>query len=68
MKLYYQAEGELKYYALMMLLALFTYFIHGIFNNFLTTDKAAFLVWGGLATLCALDIKYKKTLNNSGKV
>ncbi|HVD97785.1 MAG TPA: O-antigen ligase family protein [Cytophagaceae bacterium] len=65
MKLYYKEQGPYKYYALMMLLSLFTYFIHGIFNNFLTTDKAAFLVWGGLATLCALDLRYKK--NNSTK-
>jgi putative inorganic carbon (HCO3(-)) transporter len=65
MKLYYKANGSIKYYALMMLLSLFTYFLHGIFNNFLTTDKASFLVWGGLATLCALDIKYKKSLINT---
>ncbi len=64
MKLYYQADDSIKYYALMIMLSLFTYFLHGIFNNFLTTDKASFLVWGGLAALCALDIKYKKNLTD----
>jgi putative inorganic carbon (HCO3(-)) transporter len=59
MKLYYEGKEEVKYYALMILLSLLTYFLHGIFNNFLTTDKAAFLVWGGLACLCVLDLKYK---------
>ena len=58
--LYYYSGNDIRYYALMILLSLFTYFIHGIFNNFLTTDKAAFLVWGGLASLCALDLKYRK--------
>ncbi len=28
-----------------------TYFIHGVFNNFLHHDKIAALVWGGLAVL-----------------
>ena len=60
MKLYYKGTDDIKYYALMIMLSLVTYFLHGIFNNFLTTDKAAFLVWGGLAVLCALDIKYKR--------
>jgi putative inorganic carbon (HCO3(-)) transporter len=60
MKLYYKGTDDIKYYALMIMLSLVTYFLHGVFNNFLTTDKAAFLVWGGLAVLCVLDIKYKR--------
>jgi putative inorganic carbon (HCO3(-)) transporter len=68
MKLYYTGPEDIKYYALMMLLSLFTYFVHAIFNNFLTTDKAAFLVWGSLAVLCALDLKQKQhLLSNSIK-
>ena len=64
MKLYYKGNDDIKYYALMCTLGLVTYFLHGIFNNFLTTDKAAFLVWGGLAVLCVLDIKYKRNEKN----
>jgi putative inorganic carbon (HCO3(-)) transporter len=60
MKLYYTAEGEDRYYALAMLLGLVTYFLHGVFNNFLTTDKAAFLVWAALAVLCVLDIRHRR--------
>ena len=62
MKLYYAIQNEQRYYALMVMLALLTYFIHGIFNNFLTTDKAAFLVWAGLSVLCVLDIHYKNSI------
>lgn len=65
MKIYYKGNGVIKYYALMILLGLFTYFVHAIFNNFLTTDKAAFLVWGGMAALCALDLRYKKELTST---
>ena len=65
MKLYYTASDTIKYYALMIMMGLLTYFIHGVFNNFLTTDKASFLVWGGLATLCALEIKHKRELSGT---
>lgn len=60
MSLYYGTQGEDKYTALMVLLALITYFVHGVFNNFLTTDKAAFLVWTALAGLTALDVKQRQ--------
>jgi putative inorganic carbon (HCO3(-)) transporter len=65
MKLYYNAPDDIKYYSLMMMMSILTYFLHGVFNNFLTTDKAAFLVWGGLAALCALDLKYKRYLSET---
>jgi len=32
--------------------ALSTYFFHGVFNNFLNTDKFAFLFWGLIAWFC----------------
>ena len=63
LKLYYNSNEEIKYVALMIMMSLMTYYIHGVFNNFLTTDKAAFLLWGGLAVLCALDIKNNRRVS-----
>jgi putative inorganic carbon (hco3(-)) transporter len=40
-------------YLLMAFAALSTYFLHALFNNFLTTDKFAFLFWGTAAWLIA---------------
>ena len=52
-----QVDKELKMVAIVVLTGLVTYFLHGIMNNFLDTDKASAGVWGFLAILVALDIK-----------
>lgn len=39
--------------------ALMTYFSHGLFNNFLDTDKSAILFWGLIAMIVNWDIKSK---------
>ena len=43
--------------ALSLTLGLITYFIHGLMNNFLDTDKAAVPVWGFMSILVALDLQ-----------
>jgi O-antigen ligase len=43
------------------ILGLITYYIHGILNNFLDTDKASAPFWGFTAIIVALDIHLKKT-------
>jgi hypothetical protein len=43
-----------------VLIGLTTYFLHGILNNFLDTDKASAAVWGFLAVLVALDVRQNK--------
>ena len=48
-------------WALAVYLGLLTYFIHGVLNNYLDTDKASAPFWGFLAMLVALDIGLKKT-------
>jgi putative inorganic carbon (hco3(-)) transporter len=53
-------EGEMKTLIMGMILALVTYFVHGLLNNYLDTDKAAIPVWGILAAFVALDIQLKK--------
>ncbi len=53
-------KRELKVIILAMNLSLVTYFVHGILNNYLDTDKAAIPIWGICACFIALDYKLKK--------
>ena len=43
--------------ALGIFLGLVTYFVHGVLNNYLDTDKASAPFWGFLAMLVVLDIR-----------
>lgn len=52
--------------ALSATLGLITYFVHGIMNNFLNTDKASVPFWGMVSIITALDLYYsslKKEIN-----
>lgn len=61
--IYHNAENqEIKDFALYIMLGLSTYFIHGVLNNFLDTDKASVPVWGFIAILVALDVYHKKAI------
>ena len=51
---------EMKVLILSMILALVTYFVHGILNNYLDTDKAAIPIWGICACFIALEFKLKQ--------
>ncbi len=53
-------DGQDRSLALMALLGLVTYFVHGVLNNFLDMDKAAVLVWGSAALLVYLDLSLKE--------
>ena len=46
--------------ALAYTLCLLTYYIHGIFNNFLDTDKLSVPFWGFTAIIVALDVATEK--------
>ncbi len=46
-----------RIYALMILLAFVSYFIHGLLNNFLDSDKASVPFWGFAAILILMDRK-----------
>jgi O-antigen ligase len=50
---------EMKVLLLSMNLALVTYFVHGVLNNYLDTDKAAIPIWGICACFIALDFRLK---------
>jgi putative inorganic carbon (HCO3(-)) transporter len=43
-----------------MLIGLVSYLVHGFFNNFLDTDKAAFLFWSSISLITVMDIRIKK--------
>jgi len=42
--------------AMGLFLGLITYFVHGVLNNYLDTDKASAPFWGFLALLVVLDL------------
>ncbi|MEI7980137.1 MAG: O-antigen ligase family protein [Bacteroidota bacterium] len=57
LKVYHRTrDREIKYLSMTTMLGLITYFIHGLMNNFLDTDKASVPVWGFMAILVAMDI------------
>ncbi len=61
-------QKHVKIMSLSLMLALLTYFVHGIMNNFLDTDKASVPVWGFIAAIVALDIYHKRKETPKEKV
>ncbi len=47
---------RLKLYLMAVFLGLSTYYVHGILNDFLETDKAAIPFWGFTAIIIAIDL------------
>lgn len=54
-------DRETRTLILGMILALVTYFVHGVLNNYLDTDKASVPIWGFCAAFIALELKLKST-------
>jgi O-antigen ligase len=52
----YAKSREVRILGLVTLLGLITYFLHGVLNNFLDTDKLSVPFWGFAAILVAFDI------------
>ena len=50
-------DVEERRLALAIFLGLVTYFVHGVLNNFLDTDKASAPFWGFLAMMVVMDIQ-----------
>ncbi len=60
-RLYYNLKDrDMRILVISILLGLATYFVHGLMNNFLDTDKAAVPFWGFIGMLVAIDITSKK--------
>jgi putative inorganic carbon (hco3(-)) transporter len=67
--LYLKMEpGEIRLFLVMALLGLTTYFIHGILNNYLDTDKASVPFWGLIAVIVAIDVYHKNGAIERGKL
>lgn len=58
-------KGQFKSLVLALLLGLFTYWAHGMLNNYLDTDKASVPVWGFIAMIVAIDVYHRKALLES---
>lgn len=59
-KVYSQSEDQqIKSIALVATLSLFGFFIHGLLNEFLDSDKAAVPVWAYAALIISLDLYHK---------
>jgi len=56
---------EMQSLGLAALIGLFTYYFHGILNNFLDTDKASAPFWGFTALLVAIDVYHSNKNTNS---
>jgi len=57
----------IRFFSLGVLIGLVTYYIHGIMNNFLDTDKASALFWGFTAMLVAMDLFHSDTTDEDLK-
>ena len=53
-------DRRLGHLALVLAVSLLTYYIHGMLNNFLDTDKLSVPFWGLTAAVVALDIVTEK--------
>ncbi len=49
-----------------LLLGLITYWVHGMLNNFLDTEKASVPFWGFIGAIVALDIFHRSETDNAG--
>ena len=60
----YTEDKTLKLMSLCMVISLVSYYTHGVFNNFLDTDKLSAIVWAAMAVITVCDVK-SKTLPQS---
>jgi putative inorganic carbon (hco3(-)) transporter len=65
-RLFYNLKDrDMRILVVSIFLGLVTYFVHGMVNNFLDTDKAAVPFWGFIGMLVAIDIATNKELSDS---
>jgi len=53
-----QKDKKLRQIALLLTVGLITYFVHGLMNNFLDSEKLSVPFWGFIAIIVALDVYY----------
>lgn len=65
-KVYSKAEDRnMRILITSLLMGLVTYYVHGVLNNFLDTDKASALFWGFTAMIVAIDRFYPVERRNT---
>jgi O-antigen ligase len=68
-RVYHQTRDRNKrILGLTVLIGLMTYFIHGVMNNFLDTDKASVLFWGFISILVVFDIQNRRDQTSDATV
>ncbi len=68
-RLYYNLKDkDMRILTLSIFLGLVSYFIHGMMNNFLDTDKAAVPFWGFIGMLVAIDLMTKEQAADAGNI
>lgn len=61
-------DSDMRILVASIFLGLVTYFVHGLMNNFLDTDKAAVPFWGFIGMLVAIDLYSRKPLERGAKI
>jgi putative inorganic carbon (hco3(-)) transporter len=65
-RIYFRTKKrKVRIMALTLLIALLTYYFHGIVNNFLDSDKLSALFWGFTAMIVALDVYHHKEVKQN---
>jgi len=50
---------SIRIFSLAVMVGLFSYYLHGLLNNFLDTDKVSALFWGYTAMIVAMDVYHR---------
>lgn len=58
---------EMRILGVSAFLGLFTYFVHGILNNYLDSDKASIPFWGFIAVMVAIDLYHKESTESTAQ-
>jgi len=68
LRVYFTSKRKsIRIFSLAVLIGLFSYYFHGLLNNFLDTDKISVLFWGFTAMLVAMDIYHRDRAEEDGK-
>jgi O-antigen ligase len=60
-----QKDKKLRQIALLLTVGLITYFVHGLMNNFLDTEKLSVPFWGFIAIIVALDVYHSDNVKEN---
>ncbi len=59
---------KIRILSLTLILGLITYYLHGLLNNFLDTDKASALFWGYTAAIVAISVYHREEEETSTSI